>query len=272
MILLVLLARGLTLEGSEVGIAFYTTADWEKLKDLSIWSSASTQNIYSVGVAFGAHIALASHNRFHNNLFRDATILTLFNTLTSILGGFVVFSFLGHASVKLNRPLNEIFDQGPGLIFISYLQGISQLPGSAVWAFLFFIVVFTLGVDSVFVMVWTIYVAIEDAFPNIFLKYGRYIHIAMCILPFILGLPLVTKGGIHMLVVMDRYTSDFNLTLFLILECIAVCWVYGLKRFTEDVAMKLGKINPVLMWYLKCTWTVSAPGFCLVKILSSCQN
>lgn len=232
---------------------------------MGIWASASTQAMYSIGVAFGSHIALSSHNHFNNNSIRDAIILTCFNAFTSLLGGFVVFSFLGHASVKLNRPLEKIFDQGPGIIFISYLQGISQLPGSAIWAFLFFMVVFTLGVDSLFVMVWTIYEAIEDVIPKIFKKFGKFILVGMCLLQFVLGIPLVTQGGIHMLVILDRYTSDFNLCLFLILECVAVCWVYGLKRFLEDIEMMLGKMSVGLRGYLSVAWAVSAPAFCLVS-------
>ena len=256
------------MDGHEVGIGFYTSPDWSKLSDLSIWASASTQAMYSIGVAFGVHIALSSHNHFNSSIIRDALILTCFNAFTSLLSGFVVFSFLGHASVKLNQPLEEIFDQGPGIIFISYLQGISQLNGSAIWAFLFFMVVFTLGVDSMFVMVWTIHEAVGDVFSDLYMKYSKQILVGMCVVMFVLGIPLVTQGGIHMWVVLDRYTSDFNLCLFLILECVAVCWVYGLKRFLADIEMMLGKLSIVFSGYLLVAWAVTAPAFCLVCTVS----
>ena len=186
------------------------------------------------------------------------------NTLTSVCGGFVVFAFLGHASYTLNRPIDTIFDQGPGLLFISYLQGISQIQGSAVWAFLFFMVVMTLGVDSVFVMIWTVYSSIEDVFPEVFKKRGNLILAGMCIVPYILGLPLITNGGIHLLVVMDRYTADFTLTLFLIMESVAVCWVYGLRRFISDVEMMMGRKSVVFKWYWMVTWGITAPAFGMV--------
>lgn len=269
--LLILLVRGVTLDGHDVGISFYITPDWSQLSDMGIWASAGTQAMYSVGIAFGSYIALASHNRFSNNSIRDAIALIICNTFTSILAGFTVFAFLGHASVKLNRPLKEIFDHGPGIIFISYLQGISQLRGAAIWACLFFGVVFTLGADSVFVMVWTVYEAIHDVFPDRFKQRGKYILVGMCLLMFILGIPLVTEGGIHMFVLMDRYTSDFTLTLFLIFECAAVCWVYGLQRFLEDVEMMLGTLPVLLRWYLRFTWAISAPAFCLVRTTSIFQ-
>lgn len=226
---------------------------------MTIWSSAATQAMFSVGVAFGAHIVMASYNKFHNNSFRDAIILGFVNSGTSIFGGFIVFSFLGHASVKLERDIDGMVDNGPGLIFISYIQGISQLPGSSVWAFLFFLMVFTLGLDSAIVMVWALYASIADVFPELFEKWGRFGLAIICAAHFLLGLPLVTKGGIYLLVIIDNYTADFSLTLFLLLESVSVCWIYGLKNFTIDMQMMIGQKYLIIQWYLKITWMVTVP-------------
>lgn len=37
---------------------------------------------------------------------------------------------------------------GPDLLFVIYPLGLANLPSPAVWAFLFFLMVFTLGLDS----------------------------------------------------------------------------------------------------------------------------
>lgn len=37
---------------------------------------------------------------------------------------------------------------GAGLVFVIYPEAIATLPGSSVWAVIFFIMLFTLGIDS----------------------------------------------------------------------------------------------------------------------------
>ncbi|XP_012945656.1 sodium- and chloride-dependent glycine transporter 1 [Aplysia californica] len=103
-ILIVLLIRGVTLEGYEDGIDFYVIPEWDKLTDAKIWGDAATQIFYSLGIGFGGLLTMSSYNKFHNNC--------------------------------------------PGLAFIAYPDGISRLPASSLWAFLFFFMILTLGMDS----------------------------------------------------------------------------------------------------------------------------
>ncbi|WAR14652.1 SC6A9-like protein [Mya arenaria] len=263
--LLIMFVRGVTLDGYKEGLNYFFKPDWSKLSDMAIWSSAASQAMYSMGTGYGAHIVLASYNEFHNNTFRDGIILCIINTATSIFGGIIVFSFLGYASVKNNQPMSEIADNGPGMIFISYIQGISELPGSAFWAFLFFVMVFTLGVDSLFVLVWTIYASLEDIFPEKFFRWKKFILCSICLVHYLLCLPLVTEGGIHIVVLMDQYTSNLSLALFLLLEAITVCWIYGLKKFVADMELMVGKRFIWMQWYLRVTWLTTVPAFCLIR-------
>ena len=80
---------------------------------------------------------------------RDALLVSIINCGTSVFAGFAVFSLLGHMSFVTNRPVKEVADSGPGLSFVAYPEGIAKLGDWApIVAFLFFFMIFTLGLDS----------------------------------------------------------------------------------------------------------------------------
>jgi SNF family Na+-dependent transporter len=80
--------------------------------------------------------------------------------------GIVVFSIIGFkahstydACVERNDTKNEVCDlqkelsnsaSGTGLAFIIFTEAINQFPGAQLWAVLFFLMLFTLGIDSQF--------------------------------------------------------------------------------------------------------------------------
>ena len=69
----------------------------------SVWKNAASQIFYSLGVAFGGLMTMASFNRFDNNVGRDTLIVCIGNCLTSFFAGFVIFSVIGsmsHVSIK----------------------------------------------------------------------------------------------------------------------------------------------------------------------------
>ena len=69
-VLLILLIRGLTLEGSMDGLIFYLSPDWSRLKEAKVWKDAAMQIFFSLSPCWGGLISLASYNRFHNNCLK----------------------------------------------------------------------------------------------------------------------------------------------------------------------------------------------------------
>ena len=83
---------------------------------------------------------------------------------------------------------------GPGLAFIAYPEGIAMMPIAPLWSVLFFVMLFTLGVDSQFGMLETGVTALVDEFQV--LRKGRRKVIVVgvvCVILFLLGLPQCSR-------------------------------------------------------------------------------
>ena len=122
-----------------------------------------------MGPAFGGVVTLASYNKFNNNCHRDAFIIAFGNCLTSVFAGFVVFSILGYMANLRGVEVQDVVQSGPSLAFIAFPEAIAEMKsmGSAVpplMSFLFFTMLLTLGLDSMFTMVETLTTAILDQF------------------------------------------------------------------------------------------------------------
>ncbi|KRY55077.1 Sodium- and chloride-dependent glycine transporter 1 [Trichinella britovi] len=161
-LLTVLLVRGVTLEGATTGIMYYVKPNFTRLVEPRVWSDAAFQVFFSLGPGWGGLITMGSYNRFDNNCLRDSYILPMIMELTSFFAGFVVFSVIGFMAHVTGKKIEEVVAEGPGLAFVTYPEVVSRMPMSQLWAALFFFMVLTVGVDSVFVMVETAITAAHD--------------------------------------------------------------------------------------------------------------
>lgn len=254
-VLLILFFRGVTLENAWEGIRFYIVPDFKKLGDAKVWRDAAVQIFYSMGPGWGGLIALASYNRFHNNVLRDSLFVSLGNCMTSIFGGFVIFSYLGYMAGQLKTDVSKVAADGPGLVFVIYPAAMNQLPGAPFWSVIFFFMLITLGLDSQFAMVETVLTGVCDSFPDI-RKYKTPIILGICIVGFLLGLPMTTQGGVYVLQIMDNYVAAWSLLMIGLCEVLAITHVYGWRRFCKDIELMIGS-QPSIFW--KITWLGSCP-------------
>ena len=112
-------------------------------------------------------ITLASYNKRDNNCQRDAVLIALINSGTSIFAGVVIFSILGFMAQELDVPVSEVVEGGTGLAFVVYPTAVTKLPVSPLWSFLFFTMLLTLGLDSQFTMVETLITVLARRFLHI---------------------------------------------------------------------------------------------------------
>eukprot|EP00121_Abeoforma_whisleri_P000604 Awhi_evm1s530 len=154
--LIILLIRGVTLEGASNGIYEYIGKwDMKNLSEGQMWVDASTQIFFSLSLAFGVMQAYGSFNEPNSNVVQNAIIIAVSNCSFSFLTGFVVFSIIGHLTHIQNIPFDSLTVGGPGLAFVTYPAALSLMPGVSanVFCVIFFLTFFMLGIDSAFSMV-----------------------------------------------------------------------------------------------------------------------
>ncbi|XP_037091264.1 sodium- and chloride-dependent GABA transporter 2-like [Pollicipes pollicipes] len=258
-VLIILLVRGVTLEGAADGMAYYMTPNMSRLTESRVWADAATQIFYSFGLSFGGVITLASYNRFDNNCMRDAIFVGFTNCGTSVLAGFVVFSVLGFMAKRLGKKVSEVVVSGSGLTFIAYPEAVVHMPVAPVWAVLFFFMIITLGLDSQFAMVETVLTAVYDQWPHLRSRKAAVVSVAS-ILGFLLSISMCANGGIHLFTLMDWYSGSWSLMVLALLEVLVVAWAFGADRVLTLMEVEMGiRIPRLLRWYWYIMWKYITP-------------
>ncbi|CAK9304901.1 unnamed protein product [Gordionus sp. m RMFG-2023] len=258
-ILSILLIKGLTLKGSGVGISYFLYPEFKKLLSPIVWQKAAGQMFFSLSVTMGGLQTLSSYISFNNNCHRDAIMVSLLDTFTSLMAGFVIFSILGFMAKLKHTTVDKVVAGGVGLAFIVYPEALSQLPVPQFWNLIFFIMLYTLGIDSQIMFIETVQAALHDQFPSNFPRKNKSLICgALCFGCFILGFPCLTRGGMLVLDIMDHYCANICCVIVGIVEVLAIMWLYGFEKFTKDISYMLGFELPHKR-YWQISWAYIAP-------------
>jgi len=158
--------------------------------------------------------------------------------------------------------VKDVAKSGPGLAFIVYPEAVAQMPLAPLWSALFFFMLILLGLDSEFVGIEGVVTGIVDLFPR-HLRRGHRKEMFtafVCCIWFLLGLSMVTEGGMYVFQLFDAYSGSGSVLLLVVIcECVAIGWFYGRHRFYDNFESMLGfRINPWIGW----CWCFLAPIFC----------
>ncbi|XP_015197942.2 sodium- and chloride-dependent GABA transporter 2-like isoform X1 [Lepisosteus oculatus] len=260
--LVVLLARGLTLPGAIGGIIFYLYPDPARLADPQVWMDAGTQIFYSYALCLGCLMALGSYNKYNNNCYKDCVYLCLLNSGTSFVAGFTIFSVLGFMAYEQGVDISLVAESGPGLAFIVYPRAVAMMPLPQLWAACFFLMIILLGLDSQFVGLESLVTAISDLYPSFFHRGHRrkILLLGISVVSFFAGLPMVTEGGMYVFQLFDYYAcSGMTILLIAILQSVCVGWVYGADRLYDNIEDMIGyRPRPLI----KYCWLYITPVIC----------
>ncbi|KAM7383961.1 hypothetical protein PAMA_011355 [Pampus argenteus] len=317
LVLTIFLIRALTLPGATDGLWYLFTPDWEKLKNPQVWLDAATQIFFSLSVAFGGLIAFSSYNDEKNNCERDAVIVGIINSATSLYASISIFSILGfkannvynsclkenilaltnyfefsdqnitlenyeHWFMYLNQThpddianlhlsvcdLQKFLSQsasGTGLAFIVFTEAVLEMPASQVWAILFFIMLFSLGLSSMFGNIEGVLNPINELkllpkwIPN------AVVTGIFCLVSFATGLIFTLGSGNYWVEVFNSYVGSVPLLVIALFEIIGIIYIHGMKNFSDDIYFMTGK-RPNIYW--RACWMVISPVMLLVVLIA----
>nr|XP_057903665.1 sodium-dependent neutral amino acid transporter B(0)AT1-like [Doryrhamphus excisus] len=154
--------------------------------------------------------------------------------------------------------------EGTGLVFIVFTEAITQMPASPVWSVLFFIMLFCMGLSSIFGNIEGVVVPLK----NLGVCPKKWPHEAltgvMCLVAFILSLFFAQNSGSYWITLFDKFAGSISLLVIGLIETITVVHIYGIDRFNEDVEFMTGH-KPGIFWQV--TWRVISPLIILVILV-----
>ncbi len=247
LMLVILAVRGLTLEGSMQGLAYYLDPVWSELAKPVTWRYAIGQVFFSLSLAYGVMITYASFLHRKSDINNNAAIISIADFATSFVAGLAVFATLGGMAFVTQQAGNpvaveNVAEAGPSLAFVAFPYALAQLPYSAWFSFVFFFALVTLGVDSAFSMTESILASIVDK-----TGWRRCIVLpVLTIVGFLFGLFYVTGAGFNWLGAIDGFVNGtWGIAFMGLLECVVLGWLWRigtLRRHANSRSdWKLGK-------------------------------
>ncbi|KAJ8301429.1 hypothetical protein KUTeg_020416 [Tegillarca granosa] len=218
-VLLILFFRGVTLANASEGIYFYIVPKFERLLDAKVNDIVTSYLRKTTCSALTVKIEKRFHHRGLGRCLNEHIWRVRYIFLPWLYGG-----------------RDEC--QGAGLAFVVYPEAMNRLPLPTLWSILFFFMLITLGVDSQFVMLESVLTGMVDYYPFL-RKKKSYVIMLICLVFFLLGIPLSTPGGMYLVQLMDHYVASWSLLIIGLIEVLVISYVYGINRFYKDMSFIL---------------------------------
>ncbi len=230
--LLVVIFRGVTLDGASAGLNVLFTPDFGKLAEPKVWLAAYSQVFYSLSVAMGIMITYSSYLPKDSDVVNTAYITGFANSAFEFTVSIGVFGILGYMATAKGVPVTEVVEDGVGLAFIVFPQAFNLMGtfGSILGVAFFGSLVFA-GLTSFVSLTEAFIVPFVDKFKIDRKKMYKYV----CVGGFLISSVYATGAGLLILDIVDYFINSFAIITVGILEAVVIAHVFGIKKF-QDLA------------------------------------
>uniref|UniRef100_H3B6Q8 Transporter n=1 Tax=Latimeria chalumnae TaxID=7897 RepID=H3B6Q8_LATCH len=265
-VLIVLLAHGVTLPGALDGIVYYLKPNWSKLAEAQVrhWLELGLGLSFCISLSLSVCLSLS----FLNNCSFLSKVLFLLHSGSSSSSAVDKVLIQGTPRDQAGLWKLPFSSSGPGLAFIAYPKAVTLMPAAPFWAALFFFMLLVLGLDSQFVGVEGFITGIMDMLPNSLIGVMRreLVVAVCCLICFILDLSMVTKVTSFSFFLSPYFSfsgTGMDRIYFVwvwVWVCLCVSLCIGADRFMDDIACMIGyRPLPFMKW----CWAVVTPCVCV---------
>jgi len=230
-LVLVLIARVVTLPGATTGLNFLFQPDFSKLTDFSVWADAYGQIFFSLSLGFAIMLAYSSYLPEKSDINNNAAMTVFINCGFSMLAGVMIFAVLGHMAHETGQSVSDVAGAGVGLAFITIPAAINTMPAPAFIGTLFFVCLSMAGVSS--------HISIVEAVCSSFIdKFGwsrKATVSAVCGFGFAVTIIFCTGGGLLILDIVDHFINNICILGLALLEIMLLSYVIKLNDLQKHV-------------------------------------
>ncbi|CAJ0608789.1 unnamed protein product [Cylicocyclus nassatus] len=154
--------------------------------------------------------------------------------------------------------------EGTGLAFVVFTEAILRFPFPPAWSILFFLMLLSLGLGSMFGTLEGVITSLNDS--HLITVTKPVLTGLLCASACLIGLLFSTRAGQYWVALFDSFAGSYALMCVAFFEVIAVVYVYGYRRFSRDIEFMTGSI-PGQYWLI--TWRFVAP--IIMAVLFTCS-
>ena len=251
-ILLLLVARAVTLPGAGSGLDFYFNPDFGAI-NTTVVLAAIGQAFFSLSLGMGAMITYGSYISKKDDLVSSAAWVTGFDTMIAVMAGLIIFPTLFSAGLQPG-------EGGPGMVFVVLTSLLASIPpaptGGIVFGTLFFMLLAIAALTSSVSLleVASAWLIDDRKMPR------KKAAITIGAVAFVLGIPsALANGAVDWLSSLPGVGLDFLSFLFMLfgqyslvvgalLISIFIAWVWGVRNAGDEVRANDGRFPLAGLW------------------------
>ena len=251
LIMIIIVIRGITLEGSSLGLNKLFTPQWEMMKDSSVWIAAYGQVFFSLSIGMGIMMTYSSYLPKKTDINNSAFMTAFANCGFEFLCAIGVFSILGFMANSQGVSVDEVVSGGIGLAFIVFPKvfSIMGIWGNILGALFFACLIFA-GLTSSISLVEAVAAPIID-------KTGfkrKNVVTGICLIGFTVSILFATGAGLYLLDIIDNFINNYGIVVIGLLEAIFIGWVIKpskIREHTNSISIfKIGRWWDIIIKYI----------------------